>query len=141
MKIIGNNNNLKDDLIRRSIKIVDIVYISIIYIFLAFYISLFLDKYVYPVFFKNDEKTIKAKTHARIIFECGIIAGLLGIIIYIMRNLVVLLPFPLEGISGYTHLKTNEVRNSTLFTACMILFSLPLQQRYKIITSRFFPNI
>ena len=130
--------SIKNDVIRRSIKIIDIVYIAIIYVFIAFYISLFLDKYIYPIFFKNDDKTLKEKKQSRIILESAIIAGILGIIIYTVRNLVPLLPFPLNGISGYIHSKTKEVSNSTLFTACMVLFSAPLRRRYKIITTDVF---
>ena len=120
---------LSKNLLMRSIKMVDIVYISIIYVFLAFYISLFLDKYAYPMFFTNDEKALKSKSTATLILEMAVIAGFIGIIIYLVRNLIHLIPFPLDGVSGYVHLRTKEVSQSGLFAACMIIFSGAFHRR------------
>ena len=126
---------LSKNLLIRSIKMVDIVYISIIYVFLAFYISLFLDKYAYPMF-TNDEKALKSKSTATLILEMAVIAGFIGIIIYLVRNLIHLIPFPLDGVSGYVHLRTKEVSQSGLFAACMIFFSGAFHRRADVIIKR-----
>lgn len=46
------------------------------------------------------------------------------------------IPFPLEGIYGYKHLKTSEVTNSAVFAAFAVTFDTRLQAKVKTLKEK-----
>jgi len=46
----------------------------------------------------------------------------LGIIAYILRNLVRLIPFPLDGVAGFHHLRLKELDGGEVMALVLILF-------------------
>jgi len=110
--------SFSNDILIRSIKIIDIGYISTIYIFFAIIIARTADK----IMGEFDEKKEEKKPFFRIIIEFIIIIWLYGVIVYIVRNLAELIPFPLNGISGFHHSRLKELGSASIFTLTFLLF-------------------
>jgi len=125
---------MSNELIIRLIKILDIFSVSFIYIICAFIVSFFLDRYIFPDF--DDEKE-KKKNFVLSVFEVCFIVGIMGIIAYVARNLIHMIPFPLEGLYGFKHLMVMEVRSGSLFSAYIILLNSYLQKKLSFIKNRF----
>jgi hypothetical protein len=110
--------SFSNDVLIRSIKLIDIGYISTIYIFFAIIISRIADK----IMGEFDEKKESEKPFFRIMIEFIIIVWLYGVIVYIVRNLAELIPFPLNGISGFHHFRMKELGSASIFTLTFVLF-------------------
>ncbi len=128
--------NLKKEIILRSIKIIDIGYVTIIYGFLAIYLSKVTEKYLG----KFDEEKEKNKTLTQSILELTLYLWGCGVVIYIVRNLVPLVPFPLNGVYGFDHLKVKEVTNASVFSIIFIYFQQHYQDKIKYIYSNIFDS-
>lgn len=115
---------VKNELCFRMTKMLDIIYISIISFALVFLAALFSDK-LFGIF--NEEELNKKK---EIYSHFGLyLASLLilvvsytGIINYILRNIIQLIPSPLNGICGLRHTQISEIRSipSTIFLLLFI---------------------
>jgi hypothetical protein len=124
--------NYKKEIIIRSIKIVDIGYITIIYFILGLILAKLCDKYL-GNFDINKEKK---KPILRSIFELCLYLWFIGVIIYVVRNIVPLIPFPLDGVYGFEHLRVKEVTSATVFTISFIYFQKYYQDKIKYIFSK-----
>ena len=119
----------------RSIKIVDIFYTTALFIIAAFITAFILDKYVFPKINKEDEMEKSIYLH---IFEVIIIIGLLASIAYIVRNLIELIPYPLNGIYGYDHQRLKELKAAGgIYLVFCVLFSSFVQDKIQIIKEKF----
>lgn len=107
----------KVDLDMRLVKILDIGYISIIYFILGVLVSRTFDKFYGKFDKKNDDK----KSIYMVGIELLVLIWIMGIIIYIVRNLAELIPSPLDGINGFKHSMVKELGGAAVFT--MIIMS------------------
>lgn len=124
----------KHEAIVRGIKILDIAYISIVYITMAFLISYVLDTYVLPPVDPEEENK---KPIWRLILEVAAMVGFIGVLSYICRNLIQLVPFFwFEGVECFEHLRVNEVRTASLLSVFSILFCTNLQTRIAILKKK-----
>jgi hypothetical protein len=130
--IIIKMKDLQKELVIRSIKLFDIGYATVIYILSAILLVSILNKYTD----KYNEKEEEKKTTKRLLLDIILRAWIIGILAYIVRNLFEIVPFPLEGVYGFEHLKVKEVVNSTLFVSFMVIFDTNLQNRVKILKER-----
>lgn len=124
---------LGQDVLMRSIKIVDIGFLTIIYISLAIVCAKLTD----ITFGKFDEEKEKKKTVIQISLELLLTLWLYGVLIYIIRNVVELIPFPLNGVGGFDHQRVKELHNPMVFTLVFLLNSDILKKKiafyYKLI--------
>jgi hypothetical protein len=111
--------NFTHELIIRSIKIVDLGFTVSIYILLGLIVAKLMDKIEGPV----NHKKIKEKPFYKILLELILFFWFVGIFWYIARNIVPLIPFPLDGIFGYDHFKLKELHSTTLFLTMLLLIS------------------
>ena len=125
--------NYKKELIIRSIKIVDIGYITVIYVMLGIILARLCDKKLG----KFDEKKAKEKPIFQHVIELILLLWFIGVVIYIVRNLVPLIPFPLDGYYGFKHLKVKELTSATFFTISFMYFQVYYQNKIKYIFSKF----
>jgi hypothetical protein len=109
---------LQNDILMRSIKILDIGYIAIIYISFALLLASVIDK----IRGKFDEKKEMEKPFWITCLEMVITIWVYGIIIYIIRNIAPLIPFPLDGYQGYEHSRVPELKSASLFIFSFIIF-------------------
>ena len=126
--------NYKKELIVRSIKILDIGYITVIYVMLGIILARLCDKKLG----KFDEKKAKEKSIFQHVIELILLLWFIGVVIYIVRNLVPLIPFPLDGYYGFKHLKVKELTSATFFTISFMYFQVYYQNKIKYIFSKFY---
>jgi hypothetical protein len=124
--------NYSKEIIIRMIKLLDIGYITTIYAILAIILAKLFDKY----FGNFDEVSEEKKSLIQSIIELILHLWLIGIVIYIVRNFVPLIPFPLNGIYGFNHLKVKELSTATVFSIVFIYFYQYYQNKVKFILSK-----
>jgi hypothetical protein len=127
---------LRDEIIIRSIKILDIGYIGAIYCFLGIGIATLIDWILGPY----DVKKAQSQPTWRLFLGIILYVWLLGVLVYIVRNVVELIPFPLDGVHGFEHRRVKEIGSAMVFTYILCFYSFNLQQRlrtlYKRVTGR-----
>lgn len=123
---------LQHDLTMRVFKLIDIGYITCIYFFLGFACAVLYDK----VLGKFDEKAHDKKSITRISLELILHIWSIGVITYFARNLVELIPFPLDGVMGFSHFKVKELTLATVFVLVLITFQDHLREKMKYLLAR-----
>ena len=115
-------------------KITDIGLITVYYFIVGFIISVLIDKYLGK--FNPDE--YKNVSTLRIIGEISLHLFILGIIIYILRNVFERVPFPLEGFGGYRHLLLKELQGGIVLSFVLLLFQENLTDKINYLRHRLF---
>jgi hypothetical protein len=97
-------NKLKHELIIRGLKIIDISFITILYFIVGFISSRYINNIYTTVNFN-----FKQKSKWILFLEvCGQLM-IIAILVYVIRNLIELIPFPFEGFYGYEHFRVKEL--------------------------------
>lgn len=120
------------DLTIRGIKMLDIGYIAALYFLLAFGIAVVMDRILGPY----DTLAAEKRSTARLLAEAVVHIWVSGVIIYIARNLVELVPFPLDGVYGFEHKRVKELTNGAVFTFIFLFFSYNLRKRLEYLYQR-----
>jgi hypothetical protein len=134
----NNTNNkpkqtFKEDLIIRGIKIVDIGYITILYFILGFIVSIFFNRmYEKYVDLVNDYKS-----NFRLTIELLIHIWLLGVTVYIARNLIEKIPSPFDNIYGFSHKRVKELHSATVFTLVFFFSQTYMREKMGYLYKRF----
>jgi len=113
------------ELIIRSIKIVDIAYITIIYVTITILFSVYLDKLIGKFNKKENDK----KSTIKIIFEIYANFIVIAIFGYIIRNIVELFPFPLDGSNGFEHSKIKELNGGLIVGFAIFFYQTNLRNK------------
>ena len=121
----NKSQSLSNDILMRSIKIVDIGYISVLYIVMSLACAMTVDK----VMGEFDENIEAKKSVWRLTLEFIITIWLYGFLIYVVRNLIELVPFPLDGYHGFSHKNVKELTSAMVFTFTFVLFSKHLKAK------------
>ena len=124
--------SLGQDILMRSIKIFDIGYLTVIYVFLAILCAKITD-ILYGEF---DEKKEEQKSLVVLFIEMIVSLWLYGVLIYVVRNIVPLIPFPLNGFQGFDHLKVKEVYNPIIFTFVFLMYCNIFMHKIKYFYNR-----
>lgn len=122
-----SNQTLFNDVEMRSIKILDIAYISVLYFFLGHYIAKILD-YIYNKYLGVIDPN-KKYNQLILIIELIFQMAVTGIIVYFGRNLIPLIPFPLNKYNGFNHMKVKEVTGAALLSTFMVMFQINMASR------------
>jgi len=115
-------------------KFIAIIYTAIISATLGIFVTIFLDRYIFPLFFdkKNDDK----KSKYQLILEVSLLFGVLGICSYIGRNFVQMIPYPLENLGNFEYLKLKEVQSGVMFSITVVLFNNTIQDKIRILKTK-----
>ena len=132
---IAIKKTFKKEVIIRSIKILDIAYITFIYGFFSLIIITFLDKYIFPRISLENVKD-EEKNKYTIFIELLLSLTLYGIVAYILKNILQLIPFPLEGVYGFQHLKVMEVKSGAMISMFLLWFSKVIRNKITIFHSK-----
>lgn len=127
-----NLKYLKKEIFLRSTKILNIGWATVGYFIFAV-ISLYLLELIYGKF--DKEKYEKLETR-ELIYDLIIYLWIIGIITYIVRNIFLNIPFPLDGIMGYEHRRVKEVVNATVFSIFIISLNPRIQGYYNLLRDR-----
>jgi hypothetical protein len=122
----------KKEIVIRSIKIFDIGYITAIYLILGVILAKFFDKKLFKFNQKNEDK----KSTSQIVFELIIYSWIIGVVLYVVRNVIPLIPFPLDGIYGFDHMKVKEVTGANAFLVTFVYFLEDYQTKLKSLYNR-----
>jgi hypothetical protein len=128
--------DLKKEIIIRSIKILDIGYITALYLVLGIFFAKLCDNYL-GKFNENDEKR---KTLWQSLLEVILYSWFIGVFVYFIRNTIPLIPFPLNGVYGFDHLKVKEVTSASAFLITFVYFQEYYQEKLKYIHKRILSN-
>jgi tetrahydromethanopterin S-methyltransferase subunit C len=107
-----HENKLQFELIIRSIKMLDIGYITVIYFIFAVIIAKIFN-YIFGIYSPEYDKH---KSTIKIGVELCAIIWLIGISTYIVRNIVELIPSPFEDVYDFHHKKVKELSSATVYT-------------------------
>ena len=132
------NSKTKKEIIIRSIKILDIAYVTFIYGFIALLTASLLDKYIYK--YVSFQKVAKEedKNFYVLLLEIFICLTFNGIAFYLLRNLLQFIPFPLDGVYGFTHMRVNEVKSGAIISVVLIWFSKVLIAKMVALQSKLY---
>lgn len=128
--------SLKEDLIIRAIKIIDIGFITILYFILGFVMSIWFNR----VYEKYVDLINDYKSNLRLAIELLIHIWLLGVTVYIARNLVEKIPSPLDNLYGFSHKRVKELHSATVFTLVFFFSQTYMREKmaylYKRLTGK-----
>ena len=117
MKFEIDYYKVKKELVLRSIKIFDVGILTVLYFFLGYVISWLINKIYYT--FEPNKNYNKWLLFLEV---CGQIF-VIGIVIYLIRNIVQKIPFPLEGIYGYRHSLVKELNSGGIALAFGVFYA------------------
>lgn len=124
--------DLATDIKLRTIKLIDICYLTTIYFLIGISIAKIMDK----VIGEFDKKKEKNKHIIRIIMETILFLSIIGILIYILRNIVERIPFPLDGLYGFNHMKVKEIHGGIILVFSLLYFQKYLRDKLNYLFSR-----
>ena len=110
---------LGNDILMRSIKILDIGIITMIYFGLSLFFSTSTDKFMG----KFDKEKESKKSKLLLTFELMFMIWMYGVLIYVVRNIVWAIPFPLDGFHGFEHHRVKELESAMVFTFTFVFFT------------------
>jgi len=113
------------ELMLRSIKIIDIAYVTIIYVTITILFSVYLDKLIGKFNKEDNDK----KSTIRIILEIYCNFAIIAIFGYIIRNIVEMFPFPLDGAYGFEHKKIKELGGGLIAGFAIFFYQTNLRNK------------
>jgi hypothetical protein len=118
-----------------TVKLIDIG-ITYTYFFVIGLIMAKIFDYVY--FDLLEEKKIDWETYPISLLILNITTHffLIGVSVYFIRNLVELIPYPLEGVAGYQHNRLKELGGGAVLTFMIFIFQDNLTEKIKVCAHR-----
>lgn len=127
-------DDIKQEAAVRSVKMLDIGYVTVLFFLCGYYGSGYLERFLENYF--GTVRDYENRSNTRLLLEIIVQICLIGIAAYIGRNAIELIPYPLNGVKGYNHLKLKELTGPGLITFFFVIFSYNLQQKIMIIRNR-----
>ena len=126
---------LKDWAIR-GIKLIDICFMTTIYFLLGFLCSRGIDR----LQGNKTEEQQKKEPRWQLLLEIILVLWCSSVSMYIIKNLVELIPFPLDGVCGFKHSRTvqSEYAGISVFSFALFYFQKKLPLKMNIIYNTVF---
>jgi len=85
-----------------------------------------------------DESETEWQTYPISLFTLNLLFHffLIGITVYLIRNVVGMIPYPLDGVAGYQHSRLKELGGGAVLTFMVFLFQKNLTDKVKIYAQR-----
>jgi hypothetical protein len=116
----------------RGIKMLDIAYISGIYIAIALTYSVFLNNYIG----KFEPKVADKKSITRLVLEIWLQLSLITMSAYVIHNIVELAPSPLDRIAGFNHALVKERSGGVIFGFLLFFYQTNLRDKISYVIHR-----
>ncbi len=126
--------NLKEEILFRLVKVVDIGYVTVLYFFVAIVLAKALDFFNGKITKEEEQK--KSKLFRAL--ELTLILWYTGVLYYIVRNLVELVPSPLDGLFGYQHALLKELKTAGIFTFLFLYFQKGIKDKIQFFVDDFY---
>lgn len=110
-----------------SIKLLDIGYVT----FLFFAFGLVFAKGFDLLYGKFDKSKYKNEPPWKLFLNIVLHVFAIGVVAYILRNIVELIPFPLDGVAGFRHSLLKELEGGHILTVVLILFQKNLEEKVR----------
>lgn len=125
-------NNIYEELQFRSVKMLDISYVVIIYAIIALVFANFTEK----IFYLTDEEIEQMSIFELFVRMCAQLA-FMSISFYIVRNIVELIPSPFHKIGKFDHSKLTELKNGAIFMNFYVANTSSLKQKTAKLIEKF----
>lgn len=119
----------KKELAIRSLKIIDIGYITILQFALALFFAKQCDKLFDYMFGLHNDNVQSKKNTFKQTLEAFFMLWVIGIVGYIARNILEFIPSPLHGIAGFDHYRVHELYDMPIFTLVFLMFQSHLTDK------------
>jgi len=113
----------------RLSKSLDIGYITIIYFVFAYIIGHYLDVLFVALFGQDYNK----RRNGVLMLEVMLQIIFVGIISYLVRNIVYYIPSPFNGFAGLVHFQVKELTDVSFFPIFIMMFQYDLQDKLLVI--------
>lgn len=113
-------------------KILDIGLVTVYYFLIGFGLSSIINKWLGD--FTADDYT--SKNSFLIFLEIVFHLFCLGILSYILRNLIERIPYPLEGYGGFHHIRLKEIQGGIVLSFVLIFFQQHLIDKINYLQQR-----
>jgi hypothetical protein len=110
-----------------GVKLFDIGYVT----FLFFIFGLIFAKGFDLLYGKFNKDKYKNEPKWKLLVEIIVHVFAIGVVAYILRNIVELIPFPFEGVAGFRHSMLKELEGGHVMTIVLILFQKNLEEKVK----------
>ena len=130
-------DKFKKEVLIRSIKIVNMMYATFIFGVVALSLVIILDKHVYPKINFDKSKEDKDKSQFVLGAEVLFFISLNGILGYVLRNLLQLIPFPFNKVCGFDPMRVMEIRSGAIIGMILLFFSKTIRTKMFLLQSKF----
>ena len=110
-----------------TVKLLDIGYVT----FLFFMFGLAFAKGFDLMYGDFDKTKYKKESKLKLFLEIILHVFAIGVVAYILRNVVELIPFPLDGVAGFRHSLLKELEGGHVMTIVLILFQKNLEEKVR----------
>jgi len=111
----------------------DIGYITVLYFLSGFTVARLLDTYINKYNKADEDK----KTTLQLIMEIVFFLWINGMLIYLIRNIIELIPSPFENIYGLKHDLLNELKYAPILEFTLLYYQVHLTDKLKNLYDRF----
>jgi len=118
------------------IKIIAIIYSTIIYSYASLLIVFYSDKYLFKHFNDETDEKINDKSTLMHFTEFTIIISIIGILAYFGRNILCKVPFPLDNYYEFDYMRLKEVTSGGMILYILFSFSVILNKKINILRKR-----
>ena len=115
---IKNSMNTNDEILFRSVKMLDIGYVTVLYFIIAYVLGYYLDILFLNIYGNDYENKSKIYLTLEVLLQISMV----GIFAYIGRNIIQLIPSPLNGIGGFDHKQLKELSSSAFLLVFIFFF-------------------
>jgi hypothetical protein len=122
---IKNSMNTNDEILFRSVKMLDIGYVTILYFIIAYILGYYLDILFLNIYGNDYENKSKIYLTLEVLLQISMV----GIFAYIGRNIIQLIPSPLNGIGGFDHKQLKELSSSAFLLVFIFFFQKNLIEK------------
>ena len=119
------------------IKIIALIYSTLIFVFGGLFITLILDKYIFKYVYDETDIDINKKTSLRHFIEITLLLAIISVFSYFGRNILQNVSFPLDGYNDFEYLRVKEISSGYFITFIILNFSNVLNSKISILRNRF----
>jgi hypothetical protein len=117
-----------------AVKLLDIGLVTVYFFAIGLLFAKVFD-YIYGPF---KEENYKDRSTAILFGEIILHLFLLGVVAYVLRNIVQMIPFPLDGVAGFEHARLKELEGGHVISIVLLFFQENLQAKLAYFAKRAF---